>query len=82
MGRVGKYENYAHHAAQKGRETLHGTARERRGQEEEEVWVLTGLEGAAELAGGGWPVGREGSSERGAPRERSPQSRARHRARW
>lgn len=51
-------------------------------EQEEEVWVLTGLEGAAELAGGGWPVGSVGASERGAPQERSPQSRARHRARW
>ena len=54
-----------------------GSGRDR----EEEVRVLTGLERAAKVAGGGWPAGREGAAERGAPRERSPQSRARHRAR-
>ena len=58
---MGKYY-YAHHAA--GRCGRHytgwlGSGRDR----EEEVWVLTGLERAAEVAGGGWPAGQEGAAE-------------------
>ena len=36
-----------------------GSGRDR----EEEVWVLTGLERAAEVAGGGWSAGQEGAAE-------------------
>jgi hypothetical protein len=65
-------------------DTAHGRPPRRRGDRRVcGCSVLTRLERTTEGAGScGRQVGRKGVAERGTPRERPPQRRARHCARW